>query len=268
MTLNINGRLQSLDKPLVMGILNVTPDSFYAASRLSSETDIRRRAETIINEGGAIIDVGACSTRPDATPVSAQEEWKRLEPALLLLQKEFPRTPLSVDTFRPDIARRAVEEFGVAIINDVSGGVADAKMFPAVARLNVPYVLTYSIAATNTDVAGEALLFFADKLRLLRQLGLNDVIIDPGFGFNKSLDENYAVMRRLHEFSQMLECPLLVGVSRKSMLYNLLGCTPDESLNATTALNTFALLNGADILRVHDVKAAADAVNIVYKLKH
>ena len=273
--LNIKGKLLSLDIPVVMGILNVTPDSFFADSRQQDEISISRRIETIISEGGAFVDVGGYSSRPDAAEVSSTEEWDRLEPALRILRDDYPQIPVSVDTFRADIARRAVEEYGVAVINDISGGTMDEKMFDTVAKLNVPYVLMHMRGVFQTmhqnteysDFLEDIMMYFAVKVRSLRLLGVNDVIIDPGFGFSKTLDQNYELMRHLNEFSMMSECPLLVGISRKRMIYSLLNCTAEDSLNGTTTLNTFALFNGADILRVHDVKAAAEAIKIVSKLK-
>ena len=274
--LNIKGRLISLEMPVVMGILNVTPDSFYAGSRKAGEAAIVERIESIISEGGAFVDIGGYSSRPDAADVSSAEEWSRLEPALKILRDDYPEIPVSVDTFRADIAGKAVEEYGVAVINDISGGGIDDKMFETVAALNVPYVLMHMRGVPQTmqqhtdydNIVEDIMLYFAEKIRSLRALGVNDVIIDPGFGFSKTLNQNYELMRHLNEFSSMLECPLLVGVSRKSMIYNLFECSAEESLNGTTALNTYALLNGADILRVHDVKAAVEAVKIVETLKH
>lgn len=265
----------SLDTPVVMGILNVTPDSFYAGSRRQSEAAVAKRIETILSEGGAIVDLGGYSSRPDAAEVSAEEEWSRIEPALKMLQRDYPEVPVSLDTFRADIAQRAVEAYGVAVINDISGGSMDEHMFESVAKLNVPYVLMHMRGVPQTmqqytdyhNLIEDVMLYFAGKIRKLRLSGLNDIIIDPGFGFAKTLDQNYELMRYLNEFSTMFECPLLVGVSRKSMIYGLIGCTAEESLNGTTALNTFALLNGADILRVHDVKAAVETVKIVCKIK-
>ena len=273
--LNIKGELLSLDIPVVMGILNVTPDSFYVNSRQQDEISISSRIETIISEGGAFVDVGGYSSRPDAAEVSSAEEWGRIEPALRILRDDYPQIPVSVDTFRADIARHAVEEYGVAVINDISGGTMDEKMFETVAKLNVPYVLMHMRGVFQTmhqnteysDFLEDIMMYFAVKVRSLRLLGVNDVIIDPGFGFSKTLDQNYELMRCLNEFSMMLECPLLVGISRKRMIYSLLDCTAEDSLNGTTTLNTFALLNGADILRVHDVKAAVEAIKIVSKLK-
>ncbi|MDR2773288.1 MAG: dihydropteroate synthase [Tannerella sp.] len=273
--LNIKGKLVSLDTPVVMGILNVTPDSFYAESRQQSEAAVAKRIETILSEGGAIIDVGGYSSRPDAEEVSAEEEWDRIEPALKMLQRDYPEIPVSLDTFRADIARRAVETYGVAVINDISGGNMDGRMFEAAAKLNVPYVLMHMRGVPQTmqqytdydNIIEDVMLYFAEKVRDLRSSGVNDIIIDPGFGFAKTLDGNYELMRSLNEFSTLLECPLLVGVSRKSMIYGLIGCTEEESLNGTTVLNTFALFNGADILRVHDVREAVEAVKIVCKIK-
>ena len=273
--LNIRGALFSLDAPVVMGILNVTPDSFYAGSRQQDEASVAKRIETIMSEGGSFVDVGGYSSRPNALEISVEEEWGRLEPALKMLHDDYPEIPVSVDTFRACIAQRAVEEYGVVIINDISGGAIDEKMFETVAKLNVPYVLMHMRGVPRTmqqhtdyvNVVEDVMLYFAKKVQILRLLGVNDIIVDPGFGFSKTLEQNYELMRYLNEFPAMLECPLLVGVSRKRMIYDLLEVTADEALNATTALNTFALLNGADILRVHDVKAAVEAVKIVSKLK-
>ena len=273
--LNIRGKLMSLDTPGIMGILNVTPDSFFANSRKKDEVAIAKRIEEIITEGGAFVDVGGYSSRPDATEVAVEEEWGRVEPALKLLRDDFPEMPVSIDTFRADIARRAVEEYGVAMINDISGGAIDEKMFETVAELNVPYVLMHMRGTPQTmqqqtdygNVVEDVMMYFAEKTRALRLLGVNDIIIDPGFGFSKTPEQNYELIRHLNEFSMMFECPLMVGISRKSMIYNLLDNTAEECLNGTTVLNTFALLNNADILRVHDVKAAVEAVKIVCKLK-
>lgn len=272
--LNIKGNLVSLDTPVVMGILNVTPDSFYAASRQRGETDIERRIETILSEGGAWIDVGGYSSRPDAEDVSPEEEMRRLEPALRLLRDRYPEVPVSLDTFRAEVARWGVEEYGVALINDISGGELDEAMFRTVAGLRVPYLLMHMRGTPRTmqrhtdyaDLMEEVMLYFARKVRELRLLGVNDIILDPGFGFSKALEQNYRLMRHLEEFA-VFELPLLVGVSHKSMIYRLLDVTPEESLNGTTVLNTFALLHGADILRVHDVRQAVEAVRIVRQLK-
>lgn len=273
-TLNIKGRLTSLSTPLVMGILNITPDSFYADSRKQSETAIHERIQSILSEGGHIIDVGGYSSRPDAVEILPEEEMKRLAFALKIIHTHYPNTVVSVDTFRASIARRCVEEYGVALVNDISGGELDAAMFETVASLHVPYIMMHMQGTPQTmqqhihymDIMEDLMMYFAAKVRALRLLGVNDIILDPGFGFSKTLDQNYYLMSRLREFS-LFELPLLVGVSRKSMIYKLLGGSPADSLNGTTVLNTVALLNGADILRVHDVKAAVEAVRIITNLK-
>lgn len=274
-TLNIKGELISLEEPLVMGILNVTPDSFYEGSRKQTETDIRNRIEEILQEGGRIIDLGGYSSRPDAQDVSPEEEMERLCLALRILRDEYPKAMVSVDTFRADIARRCVEEYGAAIINDISGGELDAAMFPTIADLHIPYIIMHMRGTPKTmqqhcdyqNLTADILLYFSKKIEQLHLMGVNDVIIDPGFGFSKTLEQNYELMRHLADFS-LFEKPLLVGISRKSMIYRLLGGTPAESLNGTTVLNTYALLNGANILRVHDVKAAVEAVRIFKQLSH
>lgn len=273
-SINLNGRLLSLKSPVVMGILNVTPDSFYAGSRQADEAAVAQRIETILSEGGTIVDIGGYSSRPDAAEVTEEDEWQRIEPALKRMQKDYPDVPVSVDTFRAAIARRAVEEYGAAMINDISGGMLDPQMFGTVASLQVPYILMHMRGTPQTmqqqtdydDLMEEIMLYFAQKVRMFRQLGVNDVILDPGFGFAKTLEQNYELMRSLAEFSLHFDTPLLVGISRKSMIYKLLNTTPENSLNGTTVLNTYALLNGADILRVHDVKAAAEAIEIVKQL--
>lgn len=272
-TLNIRGTLTSLETPLVMGILNITPDSFYADSRKQTEAAIEERAQEILSEGGQMIDIGGYSSRPDAVEVSPEEEMSRLAFALKILNRHYPDVALSVDTFRADVARRCVEEYEVGMINDISGGELDAGMFETVASLQVPYIMMHMRGTpqtmqqhTNyTDMLEEIMLYFANKVRQLRLLGVNDIILDPGFGFSKTVDQNYELMSRLKEFKEF-SLPLLVGVSRKSMIYKYLGGTPADSLNGTTVLNTFALLNGADILRVHDVRAAVEAVKMISKL--
>ncbi|MDL2302896.1 dihydropteroate synthase [Dysgonomonas sp. OttesenSCG-928-D17] len=273
-TINIKGELLDLSSPVVMGILNVTPDSFYSGSRKESETEIVERAREILDQGGCIIDIGAQSTRPSSTLLSAKEEIERLRFALPLITHEFPDAILSIDTFYGDVARFCVEEHGVAIINDISGGEMDKTMFPVAAQLNVPYVLMHMRGTPQTmndltdydDLIQAIFLYFSRKIVELHELGLNDIIIDPGFGFSKTIDQNYELMAALRGFS-IFEMPLLVGISRKRMIANLLDTTPAESLNGTTILNTFALENGANILRVHDVKEAVEAVKIMKKLK-
>ena len=255
---NLHGRLLDLSEPQVMGILNVTPDSFFAGSRKQTETEIVARCHQIMDEGGSIIDVGAYSTRPGASEVSETEEMERLRFALSVVHRELPHAALSVDTFRPEVARMTVEEFGADIINDVSEGGQD--MFRMVARLGIPYILM-SVQPTMRDT----LLTFARKVQQLRDFGAKDIILDPGFGFGKTLEQNYQIMNELEQL-QVMELPLLVGVSRKSMIYKKFGCTPNEALNGTTALNTIALMKGADILRVHDVREAVECVRIVNSL--
>lgn len=273
-TINIKGQLLSLDEPQVMGILNVTPDSFYAGSRKQTEAAIIDRIETILREGASIIDVGGYSSRPDAAEVSETEEMQRLEMALQPLLQHYPDVVVSVDTFRSSVARQCVEKYGVAMINDISGGELDEQMFDTVAQLRVPYIMMHMRGTPQTmqqqtdyeDVTADLLKYFSLKLERLFRLGLNDVILDPGFGFSKTLEQNYELMRHLSDF-RIFGLPLLVGVSRKSMIYKLLGTTPEESLNGTTVLHTYALLQGADILRVHDVRAAKEAIRIVQQLK-
>lgn len=255
-TINIRGRLLDLSRPIVMGILNATPDSFFADSRVQTEKEIFNRANSIITEGAKIIDVGACSTRPGGEVASEEEEMRRLEIALPIIRKAQPDAIISIDTFRASVARRCVEDFGADIINDVEEG-KDPDMFATVAELGVPYILM-STAPNLHDM----LIRFADKLQRLRELRQKDIIIDPGFGFGKTMDENYTLLNEMERL-QALELPILVGISRKRMIHKLLGITPTESLNGTTVLNTIALSKGASILRVHDIRAAIEAV-IIY----
>lgn len=273
-TINIKGELFSLDRPVVMGILNVTPDSFFAGSRKRTEAEIATRIEEILAQGGDWIDIGGYSSRPDATPVTADEEMRRLELGLEILSRDYPSVPVSVDTFRADVARCCVEKYGVAMINDISAGELDPEMFRTVADLKVPYIMmhmrgtpqTMASLTDYTNLMDEIMLYFAEKVRQLCLMGVSDLILDPGFGFSKTLEQNYELMAHLREFG-IFDLPILVGISRKRMIYQLLGGTPEESLNGTTALHTYALLNGADILRVHDVKEAVEAVRIVQKIK-
>lgn len=253
-----------------MGILNVTPDSFFADSRKQSERDIRDRAEQIVREGAAIIDVGAYSSRPGADDVSAKEEMERLRLGLSAVRNACPDTIVSVDTFRSDVARMCVEEYGVGIINDISGGEMDKDMFATVAKLGVAYVLMHMQGTPQSmqdspqygNVALEVARYLAERVQRLRDLGQKDIILDPGFGFGKTLRHNYELLESLDYIKDMAQLPLLVGVSRKSMVYKPLGISPEEALNGTTALNTMALMKGADVLRVHDVKACAEAVEL------
>ncbi len=255
-TINIRGRLLDLSRPIVMGILNATPDSFFADSRVQTEKEIFNRANSIITEGAKIIDVGACSTRPGGEVASEEEEMRRLEIALPIIRKAQPNAIISIDTFRASVARRCVEDFGADIINDVEEG-KDPDMFATVAELGVPYILM-STAPNLHDM----LIRFADKLQRLHELRQKDIIIDPGFGFGKTMDENYTLLNEMERL-QVLELPILVGISRKRMIHKLLGITPAESLNGTTVLNTIALSKGVSILRVHDIRAAIEAV-IIY----
>ncbi len=272
-SLNVRGRLVDLSVPLVMGIVNVTPDSFYAASRMNTEEAIRMRVRQIVEEGGSMIDVGAYSSRPGADDVSADEEMARLKRGMKIVREEAPEIPVSVDTFRADVAKMCIEELGADIINDISGGELDKEMFHTVAKLGVPYILMHMKGTPQTmqeaphydDLMKEVMLYFSEKIQQLRDLGQKDIILDPGYGFAKTLDHNYELLVH-QEMLSIFELPLLVGVSRKSMIYKLLGSTPDEALNGTTALNTIALQKGASILRVHDVKEAVEVVRIVTKL--
>ena len=272
-TINVGGKLMDLGEPQVMGILNVTPDSFYSASRKNTEQEIADRVQAILAEGGSMIDIGAYSSRPGADDVSAEEEMNRLRGGLKILRDIAPDAVVSVDTFRADVAKMCVEEYDVQIINDISGGELDARMFDTVAALGVPYILMHMKGDPQTmqngphydDLLAEMLRYFGSKVQHLHELGVKDVILDPGFGFAKTLEHNYELMNRMQDL-QVLELPMLVGISRKSMIYRLLGTSPEEALNGTSVLNTLALLKGASILRVHDVKAAVEVVQIVKKM--
>lgn len=272
--INVKGQLMDLSQPKVMGILNATPDSFYAQSRLQTEKEIILRLQEMENEGASIMDIGAYSSRPNAQHISIEEEMERLRNCLTLVNKECPNAIVSIDTFRADIAKMCVEEYGAAMINDISAGNMDKQMFATIAQLGVPYIIMH-MQGTPQDMQSaphydnllkEVFYYFSEKISKLRDLGVKDIILDPGFGFGKTLEHNYKLMNHLEEFSTF-ELPLLVGISRKSMIYKLLGTSPEEALNGTTALNTISLLKGANILRVHDVKAAVEAVNIVEKMK-
>lgn len=269
-TINVHGKLLDLGEPQIMGILNVTPDSFYDGSRKQTEQEIAARADEILAEGGQIIDIGAYSSRSGADDVSPQEEMDRLARALNIIREKYPEVILSVDTFRADVARQCVEKYGVEIVNDISGGDLDPDMFPTVASLGVPYILMH-MQGTPRDMQNsphydhlipEMMLYFSQRVNKLRELGVKDIILDPGFGFAKTLDHNYELMAHLDDF-KIFELPMLVGISRKSMIYRLLDSTPAEALNGTTVLNTLALYKGASILRVHDVKPAVEAAKIV-----
>lgn len=273
--MNVKGRLLDLSTPQVMGILNVTPDSFYSDSRMQTEKDIADRAQQIIDEGASIIDIGAYSSRPNAEHISAEEEMNRLRTGLEILNRNHPDVVISVDTFRAEVAEQCVKEYGVAMINDISAGEMDNRMFATVAELGVPYIMMHMQGTPQNmqnephydNLMKEVFLYFATKVQQLRDLGVKDIILDPGFGFGKTLEHNYELMAHLDEFS-VFELPLLVGVSRKSMIYKLLGGTPQDSLNGTTVLDTVALMKGAHILRVHDVREAVEAVRMTEKIKH
>lgn len=269
-TLRLSGKLLTLERPIVMGIVNVTPDSFFAGSRIDGERALRTRLDELIREGAAIADLGAYSSRPGADEVSLEEEMKRLRPALQLLRDEYPALPVSVDTFRSEVAQMAVEEYGAAIINDISGGGLDPEMYRTVSRLQVPYILmhmkgdpqTMQSLTDYTDITLEVLDYFIKRIGQLLDLGLHDIILDPGFGFSKTTEQNYELLAHLDTLTQTLRQPLLVGLSRKSMIYRPLGCTPEEALGGTTFLHALALERGAKILRVHDVRTAAEAITL------
>lgn len=272
--LNLSGKLFDLSTPVVMSIINVTQDSFYSLSRFFAEKEILNQVEKSLEEGASIVDVGAYSTRPSAKFVSEQEEMERISEPLIAIRKHFPEAILSVDTFRSSIARWAVEECNVQIINDISGGSLDANMFETVADIHAAYILMHMRGNPQTmqqltdydNLMADLLGYFSGKINQLVHLGVKDIIVDPGFGFAKTLDQNYEVLAKLN-YLRPLEHPILCGISRKSMIYNLLNITPEESLNGTTALNMLCLLNGANILRVHDVKAAVEAIKIFEKYK-
>ncbi|MBB3841397.1 dihydropteroate synthase [Runella defluvii] len=268
-TLNIAGKLLDLSTPQVMGILNVTPDSFFSGSRVLQIEDAYKKADKMLSEGASMLDIGGHSTRPGADAVSEEEELNRVLPVVEMLRKRFPEAIISIDTFRASVARKSIEA-GAHIINDIAGGNLDPLMFEAVAELNVPYILMHSRGTPQTmkelnqydDLVTDVLRELQTKIYQLRQLGVKDIVADMGFGFAKNADQNYVLLRELRAF-EALEVPLLVGVSRKSMIWRKLDITPDQSLNGTTALNTVAILNGANILRVHDVKEAIEVVKLV-----
>jgi dihydropteroate synthase len=275
--MNCNGQLISKSTPLVMGILNITPDSFYTQSRVGDDKDILLRVEQMIGEGVDIVDVGAVSTRPFAKEyASEEEEFKRIIPAVKEIKKRFPQLLLSVDTFRSRVAKEMVVNYNVGLINDISGGTLDEKMFNVVASLQVPYILTHfrgehlqsmAQATQYKDLMADILTFFSQKIQQLSALGVNDIIIDPGFGFSKTIEQNYELLHKLSFFS-VLDKPIMVGLSRKSMLYKVLENTPEECLGATTVVNSIALMEGVSILRVHDVKEAKEAIKIFMHYKN
>jgi dihydropteroate synthase len=268
-TITSNGKIISVAKPLVMGIINVTNDSFFSASRFRFSHTIAHRAEQILSEGGSIIDIGACSTRPGAKPVNEELELKRLSKSLNSIKKKFPEAIVSIDTFRANVARKMVEDFGVDIVNDISAGELDPKMFETIAELKVPYILMHMKGTPNNmqhnptyeNVIKEIFIYFNEKIEKLKRLGVNDIIIDPGFGFGKTIDHNYTILKNLNAFN-LFELPILAGISRKSMIYKSLNTVPEKALNGTSVLNTIALDKGATILRVHDVKEAVEAIKL------
>ena len=272
--INVKGQLMDLSEPRVMGILNVTPDSFYSESRLQTVEKIAARVVEIVNEGADFIDIGAYSSRPNADHVSLEEEMNRLRMGLEVITDVCPSIPISVDTFRADAARMCVEEYGAALINDISAGEMDSEMFSTVAGLGVPYIIMHMKGTPQTmqqaphydNLMKEIFRYFARKIHQLYELGVKDLILDPGFGFGKTVEHNYELLAHLEEF-RIFELPLLVGVSRKSMIYRLLGNTPQDALNGTTVLDTICLLKGADILRVHDVREAVETVKIVEAMR-
>ena len=272
-TININGKLLDLSEPQVMGILNITPDSFYAESRKEDEEAIEKRTRQIVEEGASIIDIGAYSSRPGADDVSPAEEMERLRKGLSVVRRLYPEAVVSVDTFRADVAKMCVEEYGVGIINDIAGGEMDKDMFKTVAELGVPYIMMHmkgtpkdmQAAPHYDNMMQEIIGYFARKVQQLRDMGAKDIILDPGFGFGKTIDDNYELMAHLADL-RIFELPILVGVSRKSMIYKLFGTTPQKALNGTSVLGTLALERGASILRVHDVKECAEVVEIVKKI--
>ncbi|NDV45655.1 dihydropteroate synthase [Paludibacter sp. 221] len=275
MQIKLNDKIIDLSTPVVMGIVNITPDSFYSESRHSTEKHILQSVEKILADGGRIVDIGGYSSRPSAANVTTDEEIRRLSFALDVILKEFPDTLISIDTFRSEVAKHTVDNYQVAIINDISGGTLDENMFGTIAELNVAYVLMHMRGTPATmqqytqydNLTAEVLAFLQQRLSQLRLLGVNDVIIDPGFGFSKTLEQNYTLLREMSYLS-VLDAPILAGVSRKSMIYNLLDITPQEALNGTTAVNMLALSEGASMLRVHDVKEAVEAVRIYELFKN
>ena len=273
-SVNIGGKLMDLSKPKVMAIVNVTTDSFAQHCTNITEAEILRFAAKALQEGADILDLGACSTRPGAPEVPEQEEWRRLHLALSAVRREWPEAIVSVDTYRASIARQAAQDFQIDLVNDISGGQFDPQMFPTMAQLRIPYILTHTRAKPQEmqlhtqyeNLMSELLAYFQSRVDELHRIGVKDVIIDPGFGFSKTLEQNYEILRKLRYLS-VLGLPILAGISRKRMIYEALGTSPDEALNGTTALHILALQNGASILRVHDVKQAKEVIKL-YSLYH
>ena len=273
-TINLNGQILDLARPVVMGILNVTPDSFFDGGKYKTEKKILKRAEEILEQGGDIIDVGAVSTQPGTEGISTKEEIDRLYPAVKAIRKEFPKAFISIDTYRSWVALKVIEDCGPCIVNDISGGLFDIHMFDTIGKLEVPYILMHMQGTPLNmqedphyeDIIREISMFFTEQVKKLTKAGVKDVILDPGFGFGKNIDHNYELLNRLDSF-KVFQLPVLAGVSRKSMIYKLLSTNPEEALNGTTVVNTLALMGGADILRVHDVREAVEAVRILNMLR-
>jgi len=273
-TINLDGKIIDLSQPVVMGILNVTPDSFFDGGKYKTEKKILKRAEEILEQGGKIIDIGAVSTKPGQEAISTKEEIDRLLPAVKAVRKMFPDANISIDTYRSWVALKIIEDCGPCMVNDVSGGNFDANMFDTIGKLGVPYILMHMQGTPikmqedpqYEDIIRDISLFFTDRVKKLTKAGVKDVIIDPGFGFGKNLEHNYELLNRLDSF-KVFQLPLLVGISRKSMIYKLLGSNPEEALNGTSVVNTLALMGGADLLRVHDVREAVEAVRIMNMLR-
>lgn len=274
MTINCKGKLIDFSSPKVMGILNMTPDSFFDGGKYKNDTAILKHVERMLHDGAAFIDIGAYSSRPNADPVSETEELHRILPSIQLVLKEFPETLISVDTFRSTVAKQSVE-IGAALINDISAGKLDENMLPTVADLRVPYIMMHMVGTPQTmqqnttyeNITKEILFYFSERIAAAKALGIIDIIMDPGFGFAKTLEQNFELLNKLELFT-MIEKPLLVGISRKSMVYKTLQTTANEALNGTTVLNTIALQKGTSILRVHDVKEAVETIKLVESLKN
>jgi dihydropteroate synthase len=273
--INAGGRLLDLEIPRVMGILNITPDSFYPGSRYNTNDEITKTATKMLEDGADILDVGGYSSRPGAKDISAEEERKRVLKVVKLINREHPEAIISVDTFRAEIAKEAIVDCGATIINDISGGDADINMFPVIRSLNVPYIMMHMKGDPRTmqnkpvydDIVADILKWFGERIFKLKSAGVKDVIIDPGFGFGKTIEHNFELLRRLSDFS-LAGLPVLVGISRKSMIWKTLNIDAEEALNGTTAINAIALYNGADILRVHDVKEAVQTIKLIDKIKN
>jgi dihydropteroate synthase len=273
-SINLGGNLINFSEPVVMGIINVTPDSFYDGGKLTDTDTLLKSVEKMVKDGAAFIDVGAISTRPGAAMISTKTELERLLPAVHAVRNNFPDIPVSIDTFRSWVAVRVIEEIGPIVVNDVSGGSLDSKMFETIGKMNVPYILTHIQGTpqnmhenpTYDDVVREVSNWLSERVKQLTKFGVKDVIIDPGFGFGKNISHNYELLNRLDSF-KVFQLPVIAGLSRKSMIWKLLSIKPEEALNGTSVVNTMALLGGADILRVHDVKEAVEAIKIFKALK-